>query len=812
MLVAARWALLLLVLVAAAFALRELGRQRLDTDLFALIPAEDDALLARAMSAGRRDVLFWLHADAASASASAPESAAGPDLAAAVMRLQAVLQASGLFERADSHAALQRLLPAWRHQLLDESDRAALRAGDEDAVLARALERIASPMPAGEIASLELDPLGTFERALLARLAPLAGMPARKAEQEPGASATEAPGEILRVRLRGDALDIALQASAEAAIRRAVAQVEASHPGVRVEATGLLRHAAANAERARDGTQRVATLSSVLVLAMALWAFRRLRPAMLAFVPVLAGTALGYAAALLLFPRLHVLTLVFGATLVGSASDYAFHFLCARLPGEGGKAPSRGEDARLARRLVGPLCWSAGSAALGYACMAAAGVGALAQVAVIGGVGLIGAAASILLWFPLLCLRLPAARAVLPRPLAWLRETSPAAALAATAVLAVLAVASLLAVGRIGDDLRVLDASPVPLLQETARVNAAAAGLEPGLFVLVRARDSQALLAREQQVRVRLDALVGQGVLDGYVAVSQLVPSQASQQQDFAALRRLWRAGGAAEALLIDMGADAWLQGWRADAPAEPRPGLDLAGPAAAPIAGQLAGLWLGSTGDDNVASVIRLRGVRSLPVLRAAFAPPPAGADAAALVDVPVRLAGTFALLTERALLALVAALGVIAAGLLLWRRSLRGVRGILPIAVSVLAALALAGVLRGATDLFQVLGAFLVLALATDFVILTQGEGSSEDGAADDPQTVLGMLLGALSTGGAFLLLTLLPIPAVQGMGCVVAVGTLLALLLTTALRRWLCGGLAGARGQAGEQGPSSERGSPA
>ena len=62
-----RWKLacgvwLLVLVLAGAFSWRELARGQLDTDLFALIPAEQDDLLKRAMSAGRGDVLFWLHA------------------------------------------------------------------------------------------------------------------------------------------------------------------------------------------------------------------------------------------------------------------------------------------------------------------------------------------------------------------------------------------------------------------------------------------------------------------------------------------------------------------------------------------------------------------------------------------------------------------------------------------------------------------------------------------------------------------------------------------------------------------------------
>ena len=532
---------------------------------------------------------------------------------------------------------------------------------------------------------------------------------------------------------------------------------------------------------------RVATLSTVLVLCMAWWAFRRVRPALLMFVPVFAGTAVGYAAGFLLFDRLHVLTLVFGATLVGSASDYAFHYLCARLPG-GGQPPAVHADLQLARQLAGPLFWSAGSAALGYACMAAAGVGALAQIAVIGGVGLVTAAVSILLWFPLLCVRLPAARLRLPAALRVMRHIPPSRALIGTLMIGAVAVCVLLIDGRLGNDLRVFDASPAALRAETARVTAAAAGIEPGVFLLLNGADETQLLQREQTARTYLDAAIGARELGGYLAVSNLIATQAQQQQDWTLLQHLWRPGGAAQQLLERMQADAWLNQVRAATPAHM-----CAGWSASALASQLEGLWLGQvdatpaddvraqragTSRGHVASAIRLRGIHDLAALRVRLAR--ARLDGVQVIDIPVRLAGSFALLAERAAWALAAAVVLIAAGLVIWARSLAAARGVLPVAVSVLGALAMADVVRGQIDVFQILGAFLVLALATDFVILTLTD--------DDERTLLGMLLGALATGGSFLLLVLLPIPAVQGLGVVVAGGTLLALLLTTALRLWL------------------------
>ena len=326
------------------------------------------------------------------------------------------------------------------------------------------------------------------------------------------------------------------------------------------------------------------------------------------------------------------------------------------------------------------------------------------------------------------------------------------------------------------------------LRAETARVTAAAAGIEPGVFLLLNGADETQLLQREQMARTYLDAAIGAGELGGYLAVSNLIATQAQQQQDWTLLQHLWRPGGAAQQLLERMQADAWLNQVRTAMPAHMR-----AGWSASALASQLEGLWLGQAdatrGDDvraqragtsggHVSSAIRLRAIHDLAALRARLAR--ARLDSVQVIDIPVRLAGSFALLAERAAWALAAAVVLIAAGLVIWARSLAAARGVLPVAVSVLGALAMADVVRGQIDVFQILGAFLVLALATDFVILTLTD--------DDERTLLGMLLGALATGGSFLLLVLLPIPAVQGLGVVVAGGTLLALLLTTALRLWL------------------------
>ena len=151
---------LLLLVVAGAFSWRELARGRLDTDLFALIPAEQDNLLKRAMSAGRGDLLFWVH----------PANSSETSLDPALVMLEGELQRSGLFVSAHDERTLLAALQTYRFQMLSSSDRMLLLRGGDDQVAQQGLEQLASPMPAGQFAALPDDPLGTFERAMLERV------------------------------------------------------------------------------------------------------------------------------------------------------------------------------------------------------------------------------------------------------------------------------------------------------------------------------------------------------------------------------------------------------------------------------------------------------------------------------------------------------------------------------------------------------------------------------------------------------------------------------------------------------------------
>lgn len=750
LLAAARVLLAITVLLAGVLVTERLADGRLDTDVLALLPAEGDAVLQRANAAGRAEVLILLRG--------APDA-----VVEARAQLQARLMATRDYDALDSVATLVAALAPLRYRALASADRAALARGDDAALLQAALERLAQPVPLvplGQLGTPAQDPLFVFDRAASERLAVLAPPQAQQSAQD--------PFELLHLRLRGDALDLALQTRVEANLTSSIAAVQAA-TGVRIIATGVVRHAAANARLARDGAERVATLSSVLVVGLALWAFRALGPMLVTFLPVLAGTAVGYAAAFLVFPRLHVLTLVFGATLVGSASDYAFHYLCARSD----RAPR--DDRALAFRLAGPLAWSAGSAAVAYACMSVVGVTALAQIAIIGGVGLVTAAATILLWFPLLSSRLSLPRVRVPGWLRVLREQSARRGLAVTAAALLLAVALLLQFGHGRGDVRALDASPAALRADTAAVMAAASASDQGVFVLVRGADAARWRANEQAARRVLDGAIGRGDLAGYLAVSQLWPSAREQAADSAAIRRLLRDDGPAQRFVESVGAVDWLAAWRRGA-AEDALHAPIELPPAA-LSAALPGLWLGADA-TGYASVVRLRGLR--PDQRAREQLRTALPDGSQWVDVPSRLSHTFAALTRGAARALAAALVLVAVGLALWCRRPRGALALLPVGAAVGLALGCTAGLAGGLDVFRVLGGFLVLALATDFVVLTIAE--------DDERTVLGMLLGAVTTGGAFAALALLPIPAVQGFGMVVAIGTALALLLTTLARGWL------------------------
>jgi len=291
-------------------------------------------------------------------------------------------------------------------------------------------------------------------------------------------------------------------------------------------------------------------------------------------------------------------------------------------------------------------------------------------------------------------------------------------------------------------------------------------GFQPtSQYFLVRAANADEMLKSQEVLTARLDALVAERKLGGYLALSQLSGPVVVQENLKLALPHLLDAS---EALLALGVSREQLENELATLEAQSPPSLEqvLAGPVGEPW----RPLWLGSQPDGTVAGLISLQGLRDTAVL-AGLTEDLAGVS---LVDRPAELNALFTETKTQA-----ATLKLIAAAVILWLLCVPfGWLGALRcLAVPLLAALgslACLGWLGQSLTLFGLFGLLLVTAIGVDYAILMR---ERVGGAA---VSLVGTLLAAITTWLSFGLLALSSTPAVSNFGLAVSLGLLFSFLL--------------------------------
>ncbi len=739
------WALVVLACAAHLALIWQRGDLPVDTDVMALLPqdtrnpAAEQALSRLADGASRRVIVVL----------------AAPDFAR-VREAASAIQA----QLADSHSPLQpapgahstsreliEFYAPWRDRLLASADRERLARQTPAQAAQGALQALYRPGPGLRALSPLDDPLGSFpawlsERAGATRLRPREGWLWQASD---GRELIVLPFE-----LRATALSVsALQ---QLQPRLTAARAAAAAHEVELLAAGVPVHAAAAALQAEREMSLIGAGAALGIALLMLLCFRRLRPMLLVLGSVGVGLIVALSLCLLLFERVHLLTLVFGASLVGVAEDYAIHWLSARA-----LAPPD-ERERATRALVPGLWLAFATSALGYLALALAPFPGLQQMALFSIVGLAGALISVLLWMPRLIGREPAATAI-SLWLAgsfrrWPRLRTTPAALGILVLLLLLAAAGAARL-RSSDDLRALQSSPPALIAEQARIGAWLSEPSPVQFYLVQGQDHAELLAREEALVAKLEALRLEGFIDGHRALSDWVPSPVRQAQDRALSQPAARA--ARQAIEADLGASNAAAMPLADQP------LTLDQWLASPLAQPLRPLYLGQI-DGAFQSVVQVHGLKSaeqLPRLQAQAR----GLPGVAWVD---RIGDYSRLLREYriAMIQVLIASIVLVAILLAWRYRRQAWRVMLPTLVAMLAALAWLGWRGEPLQLFHVLGLIVLLGMADDYgIFLLEADAAGP--------AWLGVVLGAINTLLAFGLLAFSGTPALAAFGLTLLIG---------------------------------------
>lgn len=672
-------------------------------------------------------------------------------------------QASGLFEQVQWN--LQADLPALREQLLrgrlamlSAADREQLMA-HPDAFIEQRVQALFDPFTGFSLVPSQDDWLGLTGRIQNSQ-------PQRGAVQldiGSGALMAHADGKqwvLLRARTQGNAFDLTLPMQVAALLEQSRAQAATQQVEL-LAASGLLYAASGQQQASREITW-VGGGATVGIVLLLLLAFRRWR-VLLAFVPVLVGMLFGAVACVAFFGSMHVMTLVLGSSLIGVAVDYPLHYLSKSWS----LKPWRSWPAL---RLTLPgLSLSLATSCIGYLALAFTPFPALTQIAIFSAAGLVGAYLSAVCLLPALL------NGVVLRPAQWPLNVAQFLLNARQALLKKVPTPALLALLLMfcaaglwqlnsKNDIRQWVSAP-PQLMTQAQAIARITGYQPtSQFFLVRADSEQQLLERQAALSERLDALIGKGTLQGYLALNQLVSPPREQQRLRAALSALPRHWQPLLALGVPLPA---LQNELAQLQALPEQRIDAA--LNGPLAEPWRLLWLGRDA-DGVAAMVSLQGLNDASLLREQARDLPGVELVDRLGDLNTVFAATQISAAELKLLS--CALIVL---LLIAPFGLGGAVRIVALPLlAALCSLASLGWLGQPLTLFSLFGLLLVTAISVDYAILMR---EHIGGAA---VSLLGTLLAALTTWLSFGLLAVSSTPAVSNFGLSVSLGLAFSFIL--------------------------------
>ncbi|MDK2124918.1 MMPL family transporter [Parachitinimonas caeni] len=757
------WLLLVLAIVGHNLWLWLGQHIKIDTDVLAMLPQDErnpavqDATRRLADAAARRIVVLvgandWPAAEKAGDAYANSLRASGQPLG---LRYQV--------GEATSEQWLNFFSP-YRQQLLTSEQRQALREQPPALLAQRAIEALYRPMGMPRFGQWQDDPLNLFGSWLTAR----AGE--SKVRLNNGRLALQAEGRhyaVLMLEQQGSAFSIAAQQALLPQLDHARTAALATGAGIEVLTVGIPLHAAAAARQAEREVHTIGIGSLIGIVVLTLFAFSALRPRLLVTLSIGVGLLVAISVCSLLFDGLHLITLVFGASLVGVAENYGTNYFSGRL---GRPAEQRWAMLREQMPVMGLAMLTT---VIGYALLALTPFPGLRQIAVFSASGLLAAFVTVLWWFPYL----DKGEMAYTRLSTWLgsrRALWPTFQANAYSGLVVLVILGILLAGgmrlQANDDIRLLQNSPPDLIAQQLRVGKL---LDlPGMaqFYLIQGRTEQEVLQREEALKAKLIPLVNQGVISGYQAVSDWLPSETRQEADAALIRQVvYGANGVMSHIRSQIGED--LPQPVADTPAPLTPRQWLASPVSEPLRHQ----WLGSL-EGGFASVLVLRGLDH-PTKQTKLAPLAAQLEGVHWVDKVGEVSSVMA--RYRHLMAWVIAISYLLVFMALsYRFGKRAWRALAPTALASVLTLALLSLAGQPLQLFNVLALLLILGMGVDYGIFLLEQPQRE---AIRP--FLSITLAAASTLLAFGLLALSATPALRAFGLTMLFGIGLAWLLTPA-----------------------------
>ena len=639
-------------------------------------------------------------------------------------------------------ADLQQMYARHQGLIASEQQLTLLRQQQYQPLVDAAWQRLLSPAPLLADA-LRNDPLLLTQQAM---------------EQAAGSNAlqmhnqwfelhnNEAPALLLYAELAIDPFERNNAATVAQGLEQQLQQLQQQRPRLEIVRSGVLFHAVVAASNASFEMQVFGGLSLLAILLLLWLSFFSLRPLLLAVTTLSLATLFGLSALLLCFEQPHVLALVFATTLIGIAIDYSFHGMLAANQG-----------ASYFQRMLPSLALGLLTTVLGYAALIALPFAVLNQVAVFMCAGLVAAFITVQLLFPRwiktgslsgnavifrYCQRLSAAYLKAAPSQIWLWLTG----------IALLFSGILLSKTSFSDDVRLFNQSPAALMQQEQQMRQMGGQNWDSHFIVVLGHDIETVLQQEQAVVPLLQQWQQQGKLKHWQATTQRLPSQ-QQQAELQSLLQLAYQSDAVQQYLLQ---------------------LQLSAPA--PLTERLTLSQLPQTLQQQIQPLQQQ--VASVILLSGNHITPADIAQLSALPDTywldPIADTNSAIALMRSQLLQWLALAFVLALVLLCWRRGWRSALAIAVLLWLVIgSALLVSLLLQQQLNIFNVIAALLILALALDYGVFFTAR-------LQHAEVIHAVMLSAFTSCLAFGLLSFSKTPAIASFGLTVFIGVALASML--------------------------------
>lgn len=760
------WLIFVLALLAHNAWMWGSGKASVDTDIQALLPADERNPLAahaleRMASNSAQQVVVLIGSDDWETSKRAA-SAFTRSLSGSLITLD-----STSVNQADDW---QQFYHQHRLALLTEGGRVTLQREPPGYWFERSASLLYSPMRSG--LGWRDDPFGLFGDWMMTRALQT---PVRPVD---GHLVIERDGRrylVLPMTLHGQVFSTQLQASVMPVLQHARAAAQNAAPQAHILLAGVLLHAAAAADTAQQEMSTIGLGGTMGILLIMLLVFRKLKPLMFAMLSMGIGLLGALSVCFLVYERVHMLTLVFGASLVGVAVDYSIHLLC-----EGFDCPDTPQQ-RVRKHLRG-LFLAMFTSVIAYAGLALTPFPGLQQMALFAAAGLVVAWLSVVCWYPWFAAPVEQCSSFATRAGAT-RRFWPTVGNNRISWLFVLVAVVILVTGaqqlHVEDDIRLLHNPSPALMAEQQQVGKLLGLPSPAQFFIVHANTTEELLRQEEILTQQLDALTSKGIIQGYQAISSWVPSQQTQRDNIQLQQeKLYTATHLSEKLSALTGESITPASLTNNTTQKP---FTLEQWLASPVSRSMQSLWLGRINNQH-ASLVTLAGVT--PAALGSLAA--LGSRQIEWVDRP----GQISTLLERHrhLMSLVIAISYLLIFAVLIQQYRRTAwRVIMPTLLSSVLTLAMLALLDQPIQIFTVLALFLVLGIGVDYGIFLLEHAAPEMGNA-----WLSVSLSAISTILSFGLLALSTTPALKTFGLTVLFG----IGWSWALTPYFCNKVASAR----------------